>query len=389
MIRKIIHIDMDAFYAAVEQKDNPALKGRPVIVGGDPKKRGVVAAASYEARAWGVHSAMPIVQAKRLCPHGIFLPVRMGRYQQISQEIFKILEDFTPLVEPLSLDEAFLDVTACTHLFGPALTIAKEIKRRIWETTGLTSSAGIAPNKFLAKIASDLKKPDGLVEVSAEEVREFLNKLPISKLWGVGQATSEVLLSMGICQVGQLANFPPEILEKKLGRFGRQLIALARGEDDRPVTPFSETKSISQEETFTPDLSEEEAIKKVLLNQAEEIGFELRQQGLKGSTVHLKLRYPDFKLVTRSCTLSAPTDQGIEIYRVACKLLEKTEVLEKKARLLGIGISSLRRANFPHQLSLFNSREEKMARATMAIDRIWKKFGRQAIQRATLLNKKG
>ncbi|MGQ9693360.1 MAG: DNA polymerase IV [Thermodesulfobacteriota bacterium] len=387
MVRKIIHIDMDAFYAAVEQKDNPALKGRPVIVGGDPQKRGVVSAASYEARAYGVHSAMPISQAQKLCPQGIFLPVRMPRYQEVSRQIFKIFEEYTPLIEPLSLDEAFLDITQCELLFGPALQIAKDIKKRIYETTGLTSSAGLAPNKFLAKIASDLKKPDGLVEVRPEVVKEFLSPLPISKLWGVGKVTTDILRSLGIWQVGQLANFPPEILERKLGKFGRQLIALARGEDERPVMPHSAVKSISQEETFTPELFEQREMERVLLFQAEQVSFELRQQGLKGKTVQIKVRYPDFRLITRSLTLASPTDQGWAIYQVACQLLARTDVLQKKARLLGVGITNLQRADYPQQLSLF-VHEEKKSRAASVIDRICKKFGPQAIQRATLLEKK-
>ena len=206
--RKIIHIDMDAFYASVEQRDNPALRGLPVIVGGDPGRRGVVSAASYEARVFGIHSAMPSSQARRLCPGGIFLPVRMHRYREVSDRVFRILREYTPLVEPLSLDESFLDVTGSEKLFGPALQIAREIKRRIREDLGLTASAGIAPNKFLAKIASDFRKPDGLVEIKAEGVREFLRDLPIAKLWGVGKSTEAILQGMGILKAGQLAAFP-------------------------------------------------------------------------------------------------------------------------------------------------------------------------------------
>jgi len=262
---------MDAFYAAVEQHDTPSLRGKPVVVGGDAEKRGVVSAASYEARAYGVHSAMPTSQAKRLCPQGIFLPVRMGRYQEVSEQIFQILRVYTPLVEPLSLDESFLDVTASERLFGPAVKIAREIKQRIHESTGLTASAGIAPNKFLAKIASDLRKPDGLVEIKPEEVQDFLRDLPISRLWGVGKTTEEVLRGMGILRVGQLATYPMEAIERKLGKFGRELVALARGEDERSVIPESEAKSISQEETFTPDLGDRETMKKVLLDQSERV----------------------------------------------------------------------------------------------------------------------
>jgi DNA polymerase IV len=388
LTRKIIHIDMDAFYASVEQGDNPALKGLPVIVGGDPEKRGVVSAASYEARVYGVHSALPTSQAKRLCPHGIFLPVRMHRYREISEQIFKILQEYTPFIEPLSLDESFLDVTGSEKLFGPVVQIAKAIKRRILETTGLTASAGIAPNKFLAKIASDFKKPDGLVAIEPEGIQEFLHDLPISKLWGVGKSTEEVLKGMGILRVGQLVVYPADRIEKKLGKFGLELIALARGEDARPVTPDSEAKSISQEETFTPDLEDLEKMKRVLLDQAEQVGWELRKQKLKGCTVTVKVRYPDFTTVTRSHTLPIPTDQGIEIYQTALLLLHKTEARQKKARLLGVGISNLLHQDDPEQLILFDSRRKQVQRTTQAMDRIWEKFGQEAIKRATLVEKK-
>jgi DNA polymerase IV len=388
MTRKIIHIDMDAFYASVEQHDNPALQGLPVIVGGDPERRGVVSAASYEARVYGVHSAMPSSQARRLCPHGVFLPVRMHRYREVSDQVFQILREYTPLVEPLSLDESFLDVTGSEKLFGTAMQIAMEVKRRIRKATGLTASAGIAPNKFLAKIASDYKKPDGLVEVKPEEVQVFLRDLPISKLWGVGKSTEEVLKGMGILKVGQLAVFPAEKIERKLGKFGLELISLARGEDERPVSPESEAKSISQEETFTPDLEHLDQMKKVLLDQAEQVGWELRKQRLKGSTVTVKVRYPDFTLATRSQTLSSPTDQGIEIYRTALKLLSRTEALRRRARLLGVGISHLIHRDAPEQYLLFDSGGKKAERSIQAMDRIWEKFGPQAIKRATLVERK-
>jgi len=388
MTKKIIHIDMDAFYASVEQHDNPALKGLPVIVGGDPEKRGVVSAASYEARVYGVHSAMPSSQARRLCPQGSFLPVRMHRYREVSGEIFRILREYTPLVEPLSLDESFLDVTGSEKLFGPVLQIAKEVKRRILETTGLTASAGIAPNKFLAKIASDFKKPDGLVEIKPDEVREFLRELPISKLWGVGKATEEVLKGMGILKVGQLALFPAEKIERQLGKFGLELMALARGEDERLVSPDADAKSISQEETFTPDLETPDQMKRILLDQAEQVGWELRKQKLKGSTVTVKVRYPDFTLVTRSLTLPFPTDQGIEIYQTALKLLPRTEALQRRARLLGVGISNLLHRDDPEQYLLFDSRRQKTERSVQAMDRIWEKFGPEAIKRASLLERK-
>jgi DNA polymerase-4 len=312
----------------------------------------------------------------------------MDRYQEVSERIFQVLRGYTPLVEPLSLDESFLDVTGSERLFGPALKIAKEIKQRIRESAGLTASAGIAPNKLLAKIASDLRKPDGLVEIKPEEVQDFLRDLPISRLWGVGKTTEEVLQGMGILRVGQLAAYPMEAIERKLGKFGRELVALARGEDDRPVIPESEAKSISQEETFTPDLANRETMKKVLLDQSERVAWDLRKQRLKGFTVQLKVRYPDFTLVTRSITLPSPTDQGMEIYQAALTLLDRTEALPRRARLLGVGISNLRHRDDPEQLSLFNVHRLKMERSTEAVDRIRDKFGPQAIQRASLVEKK-
>jgi DNA polymerase-4 len=387
-LRKILHIDMDAFYASIEQRDNPSLKGQPVIVGGDAEKRGVVSAASYEARAFGVHSAMPASQARRLCPQGVFLPVRMERYREISGQIFEVFQMYTPLIEPLSLDESFLDVTGCESLFGPAPKMAGEIKRKILVRTGLTASAGIAPNKFLAKIASDWRKPDGLVEIKPDEVGAFLENLPISKLWGVGKSTEEILKGMGILRAGQLAQYPPEGIEKKLGKFGLELLALARGEDTRPVVPHEEAKSLSQEQTFTPDLQDRQLMEQILLDQAEQVGWELRKQKLKGQTVHLKVRYPDFTLITRSQTLSLPTDVGMEIYRTAVKLLEKTEVLARKARLLGVGVSNLRHRDAPLQRGLFDSYREKEEKSLEAVDKIWNKFGPEAIKRASLLERK-
>ena len=386
--RKILHLDMDAFYASIEQRDNPSLKGRPVIVGGEAEKRGVVSAASYEARAFGVHSAMPTSQARRLCPQGVFLPVRMDRYRGVSGLIFEIFREYTPLIEPLSLDESFLDVTGCESLFGPAPEIARTIKKKILAQTELTASAGIAPNKFLAKIASDWRKPDGLVEIKPEEVGAFLENLPVSKLWGVGKATEEVLQGMGIFRVGQLARFPREAIEKKMGNFGLELLALARGEDDRPVVSGEEAKSLSQEQTFTPDLQERQIMEQILLDQAEQVGWELRKQKLKGLTVHLKVRYPDFTLITRSQTLSAPTDAGMEIYRTAVKLLDKTEALSRKARLLGVGISNLRRREAPFQRGLFDAYREKEEKSLEAVDKIWDKFGPQALKRASQLERK-
>jgi nucleotidyltransferase/DNA polymerase involved in DNA repair len=266
--------------------------------------------------------------------------------------------------------------------------MARAIKKKILTRTGLTASAGIAPNKFLAKIASDWKKPDGLVEIKPEDVGSFLENLPISKLWGVGKATEEVLKGIGIFRVGQLARHPPEAIEKKLGKFGLELLALARGEDDRPVVSNEEAKSVSQEQTFTPDLRDRQVMEQMLLDQAEQVGWEMRKQKLKGFTVHLKVRYPDFTLTTRSQTLPFPTDAGMEIYRTAVKLLDKTEALSRKARLLGVGVSNLHRGDTPFQRGLFDSYREKEEKSLEAVDQIWEKFGPEAIQRASLLERK-
>ncbi|RPH86328.1 MAG: DNA polymerase IV, partial [Desulfobacteraceae bacterium] len=259
--RRIIHLDMDAFYASVEVLDDPSLKGKPVIVGGD-FRRGVVSAASYEARAFGVHSAQPIATARRLCPQGVFLPVRMVRYQEISKKIFSLFSFFTPLVEPLSIDEAFLDITASVRLFGPPEEMARKIKASIRENTGLSLSAGVAPNKFLAKIASALHKPDGLTVVPPEGIRAFLDPLPIGRLWGVGEATRKDLARFNVNTIGDLSRLPLALLEKKFGEHGRRLSELARGIDDREVQTDHEIKSVGQEETFDADLLELEVFKK-------------------------------------------------------------------------------------------------------------------------------
>ena len=251
--RTIIHVDMDAFYASVEQRDRPDLRGRPVIVGADPRGRGVVSAASYEARAFGVHSAMPIGRAARLCPTGVFLPVDMAKYAQVSRQIMAILAEFTPLLEPLSIDEAFLDVTASRGLLGDGERIARAIKQRIRDTVGLTASVGVASNKFVAKVASELRKPDGLVVVPPGEEAAFLAPLPVSRLWGVGRVTASDLDAMGILTIGQLATVPVDHLRARFGGSGADLRALALGLDDRPVEPFAPPKSMGAEETFEQD----------------------------------------------------------------------------------------------------------------------------------------
>ena len=273
--KTIIHLDMDAFYPAVEVLDNPGLKGKPVIVGGT-KGRGVVSSASYEARKFGVHSAQPMAKAQRLCPHGIFLQVRMSRYAELSDQIFKIFHRFTSLVEPLSIDEAFLDVTGSTRLFGDPVEMAKKIKQVVREETGLTVSAGVAPSKFVAKIASDIDKPDGLTVVPPEKVREFLDPLPIGKMWGVGKVTQKTLAQLNIHTFRDLSRVPVEILEKKFGKYGPRMHELSMGIDDRDVVTYQEAKSIGNEETFYEDILDIDLARKELLALASKVARRLR-----------------------------------------------------------------------------------------------------------------
>ena len=340
MSKDILHLDMDAFYASVEVLDNPDLAGKPVIVGGS-SKRGVVSAASYEARKFGVHSAQPIVTARRLCPQGIYLPVRMARYKAVSDRIFEIFHRYTPLVEPLSLDEAFLDVTGSTRLFGSPVKIAREIKQLVKKEIGLTVSAGVAPTKFLAKIASDLEKPDGLTVVAPDKVMEFLRPLPIKKMWGVGKTTHRTLTLMGVETVGDLAEVDPKVLGRKFGLGGSQLAQLARGLDDRPVIPERAAKSIGAEETLMEDILSPAEAKKELLRLAVRVSRRLRKHAFLCRTVTLKVKYSDFKQVTRAETQSSATDEARDIYQAACRLLEETGVGLRPVRLLGISLSKL------------------------------------------------
>jgi DNA polymerase-4 len=281
----MIHVDMDAFYASVEQRDRPELAGKPVIVGGSPERRGVVAAANYVAREFGVHSAMPSVTARRLCPHGVFLPSRIDYYAEVSQQIRGIFERFTPLVEPLALDEAFLDVTGSEPLFGPAVKIGREIKRVIHQEVRLVASVGVAPNKFLAKIASDLEKPDGFVVVEPGHVSEFLDPLPVERIWGVGRQGSQVFHRLAVRTVGQLRQLPLEVLKQHFGAGGEHFWQLARGIDDRRVVPDRDAKSISHETTFQRDIDDRDVLRAWLLDLTEQVGWRLRRHGLRGRTV--------------------------------------------------------------------------------------------------------
>lgn len=380
--RTIIHVDMDAFYAAVEQRDRPELQGLPVIVGADPRGRGVVSAASYEARRFGVHSAMPIGRAARLCPAGVFLPVDMAKYAQVSRQIMTILADFTPALEPVSIDEAFLDVTGSGALLGDGGAIARRIKSRVGDEVRLTASVGVASNKFVAKVASDLRKPDGLVVVAPGGEADFLAPLPISRLWGVGRVTASALDSMGIRTIAQLAATPVGHLEARFGSGGAFLLALAHGRDDRPVEPFSPPKSMGAEETFNVDHRDLERLRATLRAQSERVARELRAEGYAGRTVTLKLRFADFSTITRSHTGDA-THDGLRIFQQAAALLERV-ALRQPVRLIGVSVSELGPAG-AGQLSLLEPDVARRERLARALDRLAERFGEDSVRPASLL----
>jgi len=381
--RSILHLDLDAFYASVEQLDDPALRGRPVIVGGT-SGRGVVCAASYEARRFGVHSAMPSARARKLCPDGVFLPPRFERYGDLSDRVFGIYRRFTPLVEPLSLDEAFLDVTRSRALHGDGSAIAREVKRLVREETGLAVSAGVAEVKLAAKIATDLGKPDGLTVVPPGGVAAFLAPLPVSRLWGVGEVTGEALGRGRIRTIGELAAAAPALLSRLLGGGqGAELQRLARGEDPREVVPDGQARSIGAEDTFEEDHLGEEALLPQLREQAERVARRLRSAGLSGRTVTVKVKYADFRSITRRCTLTAPTDDGRAVYDAARAQLERAD-LSRPVRLVGVTVGG-----FPDeepQLDLFAVEAPGAARRkklNAALDALSERFGAGAVRPAS------
>ncbi|VBB05405.1 Hypothetical protein LUCI_0614 [Lucifera butyrica] len=382
MQRWILHVDMDAFFAAVEQRDEPALRGKPVIVGG-LGNRGVVSTASYEARRFGVHSAMAMAEARQRCPGGVFLPCDHAKYSRVSKAILAIFNDFSPLVEPLSLDEAFLDVSGMEGLYDGPEEIARRIKLRIHREIGLTASVGIAPNKFLAKLASDWKKPDGLVLVRPGEERQFLCQVPVDRLWGVGDATAAALFKLGIRAIGQLAERDVTELE---GHFGQaaahKMHQLARGEDDRKVISRHEPQSVGRETTFEEDVSDRETIAAHLLSLAADVGWRLRRMGYTGRTVTVKIRLPSFQTLTRSKTLLTATALDETIYQTAGDLWEKVQI-KGGIRLLGVTVSNLQRGK--DQLALFADADEKRLAVTAAADRIRDRFGPDSIIRGRLL----
>ena len=381
-IRAIAHVDMDAFYAAIEQRDRPELRGRPVIVGADPKGRGVVSTASYEAREYGVRSAMPIGRAARLCPDAAFVPVDMGKYRQVSLQIMAILADFSPLVEPVSVDEAFLDLSGTERLLGSPLEAVRRIKDRIRAETGLTASAGLASNKFLAKVASDLEKPDGLVVVPPGGEATFLAPLPVERIWGVGHVTAKALGDLGIATVGQLQGVPRSVLVRRFGKHGEDLHDLAFGRDDRPVEPFGVPKSVGAEETFDADVRDAERLKTTLRAHAERVAAELREGGFAAARVTLKLRLAPFETHTRSVT-GEPTQDGLELYRRAVALLER-EGVTRPVRLIGLSASNLGPAGVG-QLDLLDPTALRRERLAQVVDRLTERFGEGTVVPATLL----
>jgi DNA polymerase-4 len=385
--RVVVHIDMDAFYAAIEARDHPAYRGRPLVVGAPPDVRGVVAAASYEARRYGIKSAMPSREAFARCPEALFLPVNMPVYRAVSRQLFALLATFTPEIEPLSIDEAFLDVTGTVGR-GPGsarrvpdpLTLAREIKARIAEQLQLPASVGVAPNKFLAKVASELAKPDGLREIRADELPDVLAPLPVTMLWGVGAKTYERLARLGVRTVGDLRRTPASVLRASLGVAAEHLAQLSRGIDHRRVETARETKSVGRETTFERDVEDPAVVRRTLGALAEDVAAGLRSERLQGRTITLKLRYADFRTLTRSLTLPAPTSGGATVFRTAALLLDRLLPLAQAVRLVGVSVSALVGSALS-QGDLFGE-DDAQAKVDAVRDAINERFGEGALRSA-------
>lgn len=385
----ILHIDMDAFFAAVEQRDNPELRGKPVIISGR-SMRSVVSTASYEARVFGVRSAMPLVQAMKLCPEAVVVRGRMDRYREVSRRIFTVFQEASPLVEKVSIDEAYLDVTGCLRLLGSPLTIARNIKNRIMEKENLTCSIGIAPLKFIAKIASDMNKPDGITVVEPHDVEGFIDTLPIGKVPGVGTSALRIMESMGVKTLGQIRRLDDRVLQKKFGVHGQRLKHLALGHDASRVEPFHERKSYSTETTLDRDTLDHDFLRLQLLEQSDEVARLLRRGQVKAKTVSLKITYGDFRQITRRHTLGVPVQSSKQIYQEALRLF-KAENHTGMVRLIGVGVSGLTPQDQPVQDLLFKDRDEKQheqwAHVEKAVDSILGKFGGNSVKRAITARK--
>jgi DNA polymerase-4 len=381
----ILHMDMDAFFASVEQLDNPDLKGRCVIVGGK-SQRGVVAAASYEARRYGIHSAMPIFQAKQRCPNVTIVPPRRARYVEISGQVMAILRGFSPLVEPVSIDEAYMDISGSRRLHGSCRNIAMEIKQTIYQRTGLTCSIGVAPIKFLAKIASDMNKPDGLTIIQPEQVKAFIHSLPIRKVPGVGKQTMKILAKLGIKTLGHVSNLSEETLVRKIGKFGHRLFLLSQGDDNAAVAPQQAAKSVSTETTLSEDTTDRHQLASYLLQQAQSVAHQLRRKKMRARTVTLILKTSDFQRHTRSLTLNSAFQNSDTIYQTALKLLRQY-ALHQPVRLVGVGASGLQSENRPVQMALFSDEkhtdENKWEKVDQAVDALSDRFGANTVVRGS------
>lgn len=392
----IIHLDLDAFFASVEQRDNPAYRGKPLIVGGissgkGNSNRGVVCAASYEARKYGVHAGMPIWEARQKCPQGIFIPSQMNKYSEASKKFFQICSTYTPLIEPLSIDELFLDVSGCESLFGSSEIIGRKIKKRVHQELGIKVSVGIAENKFLAKIATNLGKPDGFYIIPSKDIQKILYPLPVSSLWGIGKKTEELLKKSGIYLVEQLARMPDSILENLLGENGKKMKLLAQGIDESPVTPPSKAKSIGKETTFGTNITEKAVLVKELLKISQMVGYTARKKGYKGRTITLKIRFHNFITLNKSMTLENSTNIDDLIFKTVVRLLDKINIKKGGVRLLGIKLSNLTSGNERKQLKFLRDEEDKkndkLEQLTQSLDKIREKFGTKSVTRASLLSK--
>jgi DNA polymerase-4 len=381
----ILHIDMDAFFASVEQLDNPDLAGQCVIVGG-LSSRSVVSAASYEARKFGVHSAMPMYQARQKCPQAIFLQPRMDRYKALSKKIMSLLKAFSPCVEPISIDEAYLDITGCEKLYGEPQEIAVQIKRKIKQTFNLTCSIGIGTHTFIAKIASDMHKPDGLTVIAADQTSKFIDTLPIHKVPGVGKRRHKQLDGFGVKTLGDVRTYPRDLLLKRLGKFGQRLLDLIDGIDGSPSASGSRRKSVSSEKTLPHDIKEKKLLHHYILMQSETVARQLRKMDSRAKTITLKIKHSDFKQVTRSVTLPVPTQSSKTVFSAAENLLKAYQI-KTKIRLIGVGASGLVPASVPVQMNMFERSKKKTSnweKVDKAMDTITQKFGKNAIKRGTL-----
>lgn len=385
MVKIIMHADLDAFFASVEQVENPEYLGKPVLVGGT-SRRSVVSAASYEARQFGVHSAMPMWRARQLCPHAVLVPVHGDLYKRYSDRVFDILRGYTPLIEPVSIDEAYLDITGTERLFGPPLELARRIKQQVKDELGITVSVGLSHNRMLAKMASEWDKPDGLFWIREQQLPGLLDPLPVERISGIGESTRGRLKQLGVITIGQLRSVPVTLLEREFGKLGLHLHQAAHGRGSDEVCAYDDTperKQISSEMTLEHDSRDLDFLRLRLLSVADTIARRLRQRGCMARTVHLKLRFSSFKLITRSSSLKHPTDTWQDIYRPGVEMLQMVDFGAQRARLIGLGVSNLTEQRGT-QLSLFDQSVEDIGKLDQACDRIRDRFGEDAIRQARL-----